>query len=471
MAGKKNKTVMVVQQPQPAGNKTARNRRRRQKKRMNRTSIAKAARMPVSKISRWPKSAAGAAFVRAALDPFSDQALPAVGVPDGLAGKTLKHTNTMSFTVSPTVDGSQVRLVLVPSASTPIAMIEGIFSGVEYPTFDGATLVGTGTASDPITTVGSGSHNIPCLAWPYWAQYYGSQAGTITSDNAAQSESGPYQYKSQRIVGYGLEWRYTGTTLADQGVATCAVLDAYAEEGYLEFPYSAGGFPGGLQNVPSINFVQRADLTVISDVSQQSLSNVPGYVQQTLKAAEGSGGMSVSVNGEANWKMDVTKTRMWLMSMGARTEDIASALVSRMYTYGLTTGTPPNVQCAAPLLPWQNLRPIGLVISGLTPSMTFEVRVIQYIEATIATSSPFQQFTSVSPAEDQDALCLVATVSKSLPCMVPVTMNSFGEWWQKIMGKINSLGNIVRGMGIPVASQIAGGVGDIAGILGSFASM
>ncbi len=55
--------------------------------------------------------------------------------------------------------------------------------------------------------------------------------------------------------------------------------------------------------------------------------------------------------------------------------------------------------------------------------------------------------------------------------MVPVTMNGFGDWCRKIFSVINSAGNIVGGLGIPMVSQVATGVAGLADILGSFANL
>ena len=168
--------------------------------------------------------------------------------------------------------------------------------------------------------------------------------------------------------------------------------------------------------------------------------------------------------------MKPTNTSTILYNNTTATANWGAVGIRAIAGYGVdNAGTPAEV--ATPLIPIQNLRPVGVSFTGLDPTISIVLRLKQRVEATVQVTSAFQQFTDKSPSEDQVAIDLVADVQKTLPVMVPVTMNGFGDWWKKIMGSISGIGKIIGGMRLPFVSQIAGGVGDIADILGSFASL
>jgi len=442
--------------------RTARNRRKRQKRNANRGAVAKASRTSVRRMQKWPSTKDGANFLRAALDPFSDVALRSVGVPDSFAGDTLKHVNTMEVTVMPDSNG-RIEFVSLPSASSPLIMRAGTYKAITIPTAD-ATDVPNGTTVIDFDATGHTASNaqlLPALAWPVWAEAYG--------ENGSSIHYGPYAYKSQRVISQGLEWRYTGTELSDQGVCTCAILDSYTIEGYLD----KAADPAVMHSANSVAFQRRGDIANLAQTSQTNLSNQPRYVQQTMHTSEGSGGMSVHVASEEGFVLSATDPRTIIIDANLTQAEYTSgvSVPSSLATYGRRSSTTDTTHF--PILPWQNLRPIAFAFTGLKTDgqSSIVLRLKQRVEATLTITSAFQQFSDKSPSEDSNAMCIVADVSKGIPVMVPVTMNGFGDWWRKIMSVISSAGKIVGGIGIPMVSQVASGVGGLADILGSFADL
>lgn len=471
---KSTKQVLAVvqQQAQPGSGKAARNRRKRQNRKQNRGAIARAARTTPGRMTNWPKTRDGAAFVRAALDPFSDVALRSIGVPDSFAGDTLKHSNTMEITVVPDANGN-IAFTILPSVSSPLLMLAGQFQGVVAPSINASfvpngTVTGTWDATNGEWLGGTSNASFQAaLPWPAWATYYGSQPDPSAGGNQGTG-MGPYDYRSQRICSMGLEWRYTGTTLNDAGVCTAAIVDSYMIPGYEDIVAT----PTGYILPVTTSFVQRCDLTAVtrSGVNQTSLSNVPRYVQQTMHTSEGSGGMIVLVSGEDGFMMNPTSPDQVYIDATTRQDHWASGSVSTIGTLGSDGAVAPK-PVVFPLQSWKNLRPVGVAFSGLPENQPIVIKLKQRVEATVYQNSPFAQFTDKSPTEDATAMCIVADVSKSLPVMVPVTMNGFGTWWKKIMSVISSAGKIVGGIGIPMVSQVASGIGGMADILGSFAEL
>jgi hypothetical protein len=406
-----------------------------------------------------PTTADGANFMRAALDPFADIQLRSVGVPDSFAGNTLKHANTMEITVTPDSTGT-IAFVVLPSVQAPIIPVKGLYKNLLVPTFNVSTMV-PGTFVLPSFDAGANITALNCaqaISWPTWASNFGAVA------QANGAGVGPYSYKSQRVTGQGLEWRYTGTTLSDQGVCTTAKLDAYCVDGYTDKPADPSAFKG-----IGVNLLQRADLNnMIVNCNETSLSNVPQFVQQSMHTSDGAGGMIVLVAAEEGYVLHPTLSNTAFLHNGTPTASWTTNLsnIPNLGTLGYdpVAGAPTEV---FPLIPWQNLRPVGVVFTGLIADAAIVLRIVQRVEATVNAGSAFQQFTDKSPSEDCGAMTMVANVQKTLPVMVPVTMNSFGEWWRKIMGTIGTFGKIIGGIGIPIASPIAGGVGALADIFAS----
>jgi hypothetical protein len=389
--------------------------------------------------------------MRAALDPFADVSVRSVGVPDSFGGDTLKHTNTMEITVMPDMNG-EISFLILPSVSSPLLVLKGLYQSILVPVVAGG---GTNTVTlDAAQSINVDGFN-SCIPWPTWAAAFGAGG----EDNLY----GPYNYKSQRIVSQGLEWRYTGTELSDKGVCTAAMVDAYLVPGYVDKPAD----PGFL-TTSGIRFIQRADINNLLDISQSSLANQPRYVQQTMHSAEGAGGMLVLTADEEGWNFKPTIPGTALLEASDTSSDWtlepAAPTADRVGTIGLTAVA---AKACFPIIPWQNLRPVGVSFTGLDTTISLTLRLKQRVEGTVAVSSPFQQFTDKSPREDQHAISMVANVQKTLPIMVPVTMNGFGTWWKKIMGGIGSVGKILGGIGIPMVSPIAQGVGGLADVLGS----
>lgn len=449
---KGNKVTVMV--PAASSSKSARNRRKRQNKKNNRRSIAKSAGRSVRKMPYWPQTKDGATFLRAALDPFSDQTLRSVGVPDAFSGDTLKHTNTMEITVFPTAAGI-IEFLIIPSVSDPLIALNGQFQQITYPIRAAVTAEPVGTRTGTITPTGGAV--FPAIAWPSWAQYYGQESAGAT----AGSGYGPYGYKSQRVISMGLEWRYTGTELSDKGVCTAAINDAYCLPGYTDLVTPPA------HCASTVRFSARADVYTVGLVNQQNLSNQPQFRQQTMHSAEGAGGMIVLVSGEEGYVMRQSAVNTVLVDTNVHGVDFNT--VANQYgiaTYGTDDAAAP-VTSYFPIQPWQNLRPVGVAFTGLDPAVSITLRLKQRVEATVDPSSAFSQFSDRSPAEDSQALCLVTDISKTLPVMVPVTMNGFGDWWRKIMNTIAGIGKVAGSLGLPFVSPIGGAVGNLADVLGS----
>jgi hypothetical protein len=458
MAKKKTtkQVLAVVQQQPPPGQGQSSKSRRRRNRRKNRAVIAR----PfggVKKMARWPTTRDGAAFLRANLDPFSDVSLRSIGVPDGFGGDTLKHCNTMEITVKPSAAGN-INFTVFPSASTPLVVSEGIYQAITIPTADATNVANGTTVIDlDMSNAGTGSTGLyPGIYWPTWATSVGNG-----------DTFGPYGYKSQRVVSMGLEWRYTGTALSDKGVCTAAVVDGYMIPGYVDKPAE----PASHWASTRTRFMQRGDTFAVVSNSEGSLSNQPRFVQQTMHSSEGAGGMIVLTSAEEGFALVPTICDTIMVNSGTTAAEYTAGTASATIAgYGIFSATPTDV-IKFPILPWQNLRPVGVAFTGLDPSISIVLRLKQRVEATVDVNSPFQQFSDKSPTEDSVALGLAADISKTLPVMVPVTMNGFGDWWRKIMSVISSAGKIVGGIGIPMVSQVATGVGGLADILGSFADL
>jgi len=458
----KRKTVKQVLVVNPPTAKTARNRRRRQARNKNKGTIARAAGMSPKKMKMWPRSKDGANFLRAALDPFSDLSLRSVGVPDSFAGDTLKHCNIMEITARPNAQGI-ISFTLVPSVSTPLVCTLGTFEDILIPTANvSGTANGTTRVALDAGAVRTSTAFQPGIAWPAWAEFYGG---------GGPQGAGPYSYKSQRITSMGMEWRYTGTTLQDQGVCTAAILDAYVIDGYEELPAFTGTNP--IISTETF-FVARSDVNNLVENNETSLSSQPKYVQQSLHTSEGSGGMTVMVSAEEGFIMKPTNSNSIMLPNFVKISGLGGGPGfggnPAVGTFGATDSTGATTVCF-PMIPWQNLRPVGFCFSGLPAGQPIVLKLKQRVEATVSINSAFQQFTDKSPSEDPEAMQIVADVSKGLPLMVPVTMNGFGDWWRKIFSVISSAGHIVGGIGIPMISQVAGGIGGMADILGSFADL
>jgi len=458
MAKSKKNIPKIVVTPPPGG-KARRRRRQRQRKRENQLALVKATGRSANRLRGL--SSDGATFMRAALDPFSDVQLRSVGVPDSFAGNTLKHVNTMTITVVPDATGT-ISFVMLPSVSHPIIPIVGTFNNVSLPVIDKVTLAPFSTTTINWTAAALHGTGYGAIPWPFWAQSYILGSSIL----GATSLYGPYGYRSQRIVSQGLEWRYTGTTLSDQGVATAALLDSYTIDGYTE-----GSGLGTVNPLSTdVEFIQRADLsTLLRELSQGNLSNQPNYIEQTLHTSEGAGGMLVMIPSEEGYVMKPYAPNTAIIDATSKMSLFNAAGGTFLGGAVVTNDTSP-VQGLGQITPWQNLRPIGVSITGLNTTAgtaSIVLRLKQRVEATVDISSAFQQFTDKSPAEDCQAMSIVADVSKTLPVMVPVTMNGFGDWWRKIMSVISSAGKIAGGLGIPFVSPIAGGVGALADVLGS----
>lgn len=450
--GRKNKNPTIVVTP-PTTNKTLKNRRRR----LRRKVIAKSAGRSMRSMRKWPQTKDGATFLRAALDPFSDVQLRSVGVPDVFAGDTLKHCNTMEVVVVPDNTGN-ITFTILPSVSDPLIMLQGLYKDILVPQCDKTTFAPVGTQVLPSFDASSGEGYLAALSWPQWASYYGSQGTTTTNPY------NPYGYRSQRIVSMGLEWRYTGTELSDQGVCTAAITDAYMIDGQLDYT----GTAPVVAKSSHVNFVCKGECSTFQETTAATLSNVPGYRQLSMHSAEGAGGMLVLVAAEEGYIM---KPYVPNAVLGDNTA-MASAALTLASTTIATLGTTNDTTVAYasfPISPWQNLRPITVNFSGMKTdgSVSVVLKLKQRVEATIDQASPFAQFIDKSPMEDCAALELVADIQKTLPVMVPVTMNGFGDWWRKIMGTIGSVGRIVGGIGLPVVSPIAGAVSGLADVLGA----
>jgi hypothetical protein len=254
--------------------------------------------------------------------------------------------------------------------------------------------------------------------------------------------------------------------LSDQGVATAALLDSYTIDGYTE-----GSGLGTVNPLSTdVEFIQRADLsTLLRELSQGNLSNQPNYIEQTLHTSEGAGGMLVMIPSEEGYIMKPYAPNTAIIDATSKMS-LFNAAGGTFLGGAVVTNDASPVQGLGQITPWQNLRPIGVSITGLNTTAgtaSIVLRLKQRVEATVDISSAFQQFTDKSPAEDCQAMSIVADVSKTLPVMVPVTMNGFGDWWRKIMSVISSAGKIAGGLGIPFVSPIAGGVGALADVLGS----
>jgi len=405
----------------------------------------------------WPTTHDGATFLRAALDPFADVQLRSVGVPDSFSGNTLKHTNTMEITVVPDSSGN-VQFILIPSTSSPLIAKSGSFKNLLLPQIDSSSGLPVGTLNTDFNASTVSEQMNLAIPWPYWAQNYGSAT-------TGQNRYGPYSYKSQRVTSQGLEWRWTGTTLTDQGVCTAAILDSYLVEGFSE--YTAAGSPL-LPIGPGIEFIQRGDIEEFSNISQSALSNQPQFVQLTMHPNEGSGGYSTMISAEEGYIMKPYAPNTAFISAGSKSSTFNTSASNSLGTLGFNNASTP-IPSIVEMAPWQNLRPIGFSFTGLPVSAgAITLRLKQRVEATIDIGSAFQQFTDKSPQEDCNAMAIVANVAKTLPVMVPVTMNGFGDWWKKIMNVIG-WGARVAGSLIPVpgASIIGQGVGALADVLGA----
>jgi len=377
----------------------------------------------------------------------------------------LKHKNTMEITVIPDINGNII-FCTIPSASTPIVAIAGQYQNITLPNYTAGTPLGapagTVTASFDAATVSGITETYPGIPWPSWATYFGNLPVSPDLASSAGRGFGPFDYKSQRVASQGLEWRFTGTELSDQGICTAAIVDAYPVEGYSDYMPTT---PPATLNPGVVKFTQRADVFTIANITEATLSNMPQFRQQTMHSAEGAGGYSVLISGEEGYALKPTNPLEVLVDTSAHSANFALDALG-IATIGATGGTM-TLPGLFPMLPWQNLRPIGYAFTGLATGIPIVIRLKQYVEATINPSSSFAQFTDKSPSEDCTALAIVANIQKTLPVMVPVTMNGFGDWWRKIMSMIGSAGRIVSGLGIQPFSAVAGGIAGLTDILGA----
>ncbi len=450
MARRKNKVkVMVATQVQPA--KTNRNRRRRARKRLNKKGGLA--------MGRMPRSRDGAAFMRAALDPFSDVSLPAVGVPDSYGGDTLKHWNEMEISVTPDSNGN-IAFIVLPTVSAPLLCIQGNYNSVLVPVMTAAgNNAGTATISFNAASIGAVSANTkPAIGWPQWV--FNQGAGGLTTAFGNSGGYGPYSYKSQRIISQGLEWRYTGTTLNDQGSCIAATLDAYSLGGYND--YTPAAYPATIST--DVRFTVRTDVSTLANQSFSTLANYPKYVIQSMKGTEGAGGMVVLISGEDGYQFSTFDPYAMMIDAPDLSNSLETGTTGAIGIYGHVQST--TNAAFFPISPIQNLRPVAVYFTGLASGVSLVLKLKQCIEATVAVGSPFAPFTNKSPNEDLDAIAIVADVQKTLPVMVPVTMNGFGDWWRKIMRTIGGVGRIAGSLGIPFVSPIAAGVGQLADVLG-----
>lgn len=400
-------------------------------------------------------SGGGAQFIRASLDPFADIQLNGVGIPDDFGGNTLKLKQYMSIPVKPDANGN-IQFSVIGCPTGCIAATAGTYTFAQPDLNVNTYPVG---AYDPVVdfppVAGQGTY-LPVIPFPAWAQFI--------SQGQSSVQGGPYSFNDYRVVGMGIEIRYTGTTLNDSGLIYCARVECQPREGRMTTPTRSTTLT---QLANDAVWVRETQLPDLNSPSGAMISNVEGF--RTQRVCEGA--LIVMTNATGGTEFVPYDQQTVYMQRAYDNDSSSGQCTMGIWCRDKIRTPATEIPAIYPMPSWAGYSPMLVAIQGMDPTQSIEIRVVQYLEATLQPSSPFQQFTSKSPMYDQSALETVATVQKTLPVMVPVSMNSFGDWWKKIMGVIGGVGKTIGGLGIPMVSQVAGGVGNIADILGSFASM
>lgn len=402
----------------------------------------------------------GATFLRAATDPFSDAALCEVGVPDEFAGRTLKLREVQTIPARPDASGV-IQFSVVPANEGAIVAVKGKYSFAK-PVIqtDGGVATDVGY-HDPVDSFGNLKVGA-LIPYPEQAKIMYDTRTVL----GGVPEYDAYGTEAFRVIGYGVEVRYTGTTLTNQGRIYCSRVPLHLKEGRnhtpLPVPAPTSSPYGHTDNFRAANVGN----LITGDGSHLSL--LPGFLVHTMSE----GMMAVGVSEDADWAMkDYSRAVLTSVVHGQFSDNGTPSVILRAGNpymgvwcedQRITTSTK-GVLYAMGGLGTQT--PICVSIEGLDPAAAnVEIRVSAFMEKSLILDSAFQRMTTKSPDCDPLALKTVARVSKTLPCMVPVRMNAFGDWWKKIMGFISGGAAIYSGLHLPFA-PVAGAVSTLADAL------